>query len=166
MGKIKKTKVIVREIRPKMKIIESEEEQPVKSPVKEVPLEEVIADAPSSREFPKFSRLDADINERQRGEENQWLSSETESEGAPRKIYQIQGNVGEKEARETYQSSSSQESMISAPLVPKNQRGSFAGRDVMAVEDSRTPSQSDEVKYSVKVESQEPAKKRRYPWEA
>ena len=54
----KKKKIIVREIKPKIKIVEVEKkEQSVEKPldVGEPQLEEIVSDAPSSREFPAFS---------------------------------------------------------------------------------------------------------------
>ena len=168
MVKTIKPKRIVREIKPKIRIIEPEiEEQSVGEPQEagEAPLEEMIVDAPSSREFPTLSAEQARELAQERGAETQTPAATTESEAASGAKYSVQRDISEAEIRKIYQSRATisrqagSEQTISIPEI-RDSKAMFKNREI----ESLRTEQTDE-KYSIDLEPKAPSQKRKLPWE-
>jgi hypothetical protein len=163
MGKTRNIK-IVREIKPKIRIIEKEE-QVVEQEKKEEPLEDLVSDAPSAREFPEFlgRQKEQELAQTQPEITTPSATTEEESKGAVR--YQVQRDITEEEIARTYQTEisgvKSMPTMLSAPEQEGAKRTGFESRELEAL---RT--RDEEKRYEISFEPEKPIKKRKYPWEA
>src|SRR3989344_566675 len=127
MAETKKQKVIVREIEPKIKvreITEEEKEDELAEKASEESLEDITTDAPSSREFPEFSRQNINVQEQAREEEvqAQTPSGTTAEETRTAVRYQIQREITEREISRTYRSE-----------IEGRQSGAMTSREVIPI---------------------------------
>lgn len=168
MAKARKSKMIVREIKPKIKVIELEQkEEQIKIPAEkeEAPLEEIISDAPSSREFPSITGETAQQEQRLQGREQEAQPSPIiETTGSAR--YAIQRNVSEQDIARLYQSKTAEITRMERGSGGiggiSSQRVDLSSRETGAV---REGGQEDE-KYNIQIEQKPASAKRRYPWES
>jgi len=167
MAKAKKQKVVVRELKSKIKVIESAAKEPIEEEkAEEAPLEELIVDAPSSREFPALPRepLTAQVAEKE--PETRTPAATTEAESSAGARYAVQTNVSESEIRRVYQSrigetkQMSREQTLQIPEL-RDAKSMFRNREV----ESLRAEQEDE-KYSIEFKPKEAVSKRKLPWEA
>jgi len=159
---------IIREIKPKIKVIEEDGEQVVKQEKEEEPLEDLVTDAPSAREFPEFVMLGANgaqgVQETAPREEIKTPSATTEEENKNVVRYQVQPDVTEEEIARIYRTAEVSEVrpiMLTTTGEERSQRGVSANREVEAL---RT--KGAERRYEISIEPEKPVKKRKYPWEA
>lgn len=172
MPAAKKTRMIVREIKPKIKIIEPENKEQsveVQQETGETPLEDIITDAPSSREFPALSSEQPRGSVRERGSETPTPAATTTAESSSGAKYGIQQDVTEAEIRKVYQSRAVSPRQTGADQanpqiqVPglRDTRDMLKNREVEAL---RTE-QADE-RYSIDIEPKAQSQRRKLPWEA
>jgi hypothetical protein len=166
MAKTRNIKII-KEIKPKIKVIEKEEEEKEIEKAEEIteePLEDLVIDAPSAREFPEFSERPREQEPTQMPPEITTPSATTggESKGAVR--YQIQTDITEEEIERTYRTEVSEAKPIPTMLSTTTQEriapGRLSSRELEAV---RT--RDEEKRYEISFEPEKPVKKRKYPWE-
>lgn len=161
----KKQKIKIREIKPKIKIteIEQEEEKPVEKEAApfEESLEEITSDAPSSRMFPAVPQnIPQGIEAPPQQEERE----ATEERTSPR--YEVQKNVTEQSLRKEYdlQESEIHVEARNIAIEPHLERGGiFENKELTSLRESHE--KEPEEKYHV-VQQAKHSPKRRYPWEA
>jgi len=156
---------IIKEIKPKIRIIEKEEEEIEKTEeTTEESLEDIALDAPSAREFPEFAMLGGQgVQEMaQREDIARTPSATTEEENKNAVRYQIQEDITEEEIKQKYQTNSSEARpiLLSTTEQERNPRNRFANREL---ESQRT--KNEENRYDLPFESEKPTKKRKFPWE-
>ena len=163
MTKTKKSKMIIREIKPKIKVTELEQKEgQIKNLIEEAPLEEIISDAPSSREFPSISEETAQQEQRLQGREQEAQNPPIiETTGSAR--YAIQRDVSERDIARLYQSKTAEiAGMERGSSGTSSQRVDLSSREMGVV---REGGQEDE-KYNIQAEQKSASTKRRYPWES
>ena len=162
MTKSKEIKVI-REIKPKIKVIELKKEEK-EDEITEESLEDIAIDAPSAREFPEFAMPEEQGSQgiEQRQEFAQTPSATTEEENKNAVRYQIQGDVTEEEITRTYRTEISGANPIMLGTTKERApRERLANRELEAI-----GTRNEESKYKISINQEQPVKKRKYPWEA
>lgn len=170
----KKSKVKIREIAPKMKIIEEKKEQEAEEN-DETPLEEMTAmpSMPSRGASMPFVSEVRIVEQHAQEVETPTPSGTTEAESRAQVRYGIQRDVSEREIRRVYnERRSSQEASLQgqralAPplqnlprqIGPKTLRNDEIGRTAGMEE-------APEDKYEVNLEKESKGVRRKYPWEA
>ena len=156
MAKTKKSKKIIREIKPKIKVISKKEgavkESKESEETEEAPLEEIISDAPSAREFPSLLR--GEIQEQRAPGPEPSVStpaSTTVEEASAGDRYSIQENVTEEDITRLYQTASPEPPRTT--LLATRETGSMPSRvDLTNRELTATRTEQEEDKYDVKIE--------------
>jgi len=169
MTKTRKLKKVIREIKPKIKVIDKKEESSKESEENketgEAPLEEIISDAPSAREFPSI--LKGDVQGQRTSEPEPPVptpASTTIEESSTGQRYAIQESVSEEEITRVYRSNLIETSRAT-PLStressPLSARTDFTNREIEAARTVQV-----EEQHYVKIEPKSGAKKRKLPWE-
>jgi hypothetical protein len=164
MAKSKKPKIIIRELKKNIKITEINKEEQAEEALEEQDLEEMAADAPSSRLFPS---LQTEITPQEQVELPVNEGKKPENQGP---VYNVQ-NPAEKEIRRVYES---REEAVRRPgervrnpmlLSSREERGDvLRNREIDALR--RQQEEEEGERYEVAEPEAKAQVKRRYPWEA
>ena len=155
---------IIGEIKSKIKVIETEEETEKAEETTEEPLEDLVMDAPSAREFPEFGMLGGQgSQEMEQRAEAQTPSAATTDENKNAVRYQIQKDVTEEEIARTYRTDVSEARPIMLGMTNQDRT---SGERLSNRELESARNKDEGVKYKLSAEPEKQEKKRKYPWES